>query len=52
MGAASLGYDPIEDAERFAPTLISQYGELYHGDPGSDLVGGEFCVAPLGEPMP
>src|SRR6266702_3566339 len=50
-GARALGYDPTDDAERFAPELIARFGDPDLTDPVHDLVGGGFCVAPLGEPM-
>jgi uronate dehydrogenase len=49
--ARALGYEPAEDAERFAPSRLAAHGEPDLTDPVHDLVGGWFCQAPLGEPM-
>jgi uronate dehydrogenase len=51
-GARALGYQSHDDAERFAAARIAEYGEPDPTDPVHDLVGGQFCLAPLGEPMP
>jgi uronate dehydrogenase len=51
-GARALGYGSRDDAERFAADRIAEFGEPDPADPVHDLVGGQFCVAPLGEPMP
>jgi uronate dehydrogenase len=50
-GARSLGYEPQDDAEIFAEARIAENGEPDPDDPIHDLVGGQFCLAPLGEPM-
>jgi nucleoside-diphosphate-sugar epimerase len=50
-GAQALGYRPTEDAERFAAERIAEFGEPDLTQPLHDLVGGGFCLAPLGEPM-
>jgi nucleoside-diphosphate-sugar epimerase len=50
-GARALGYEPTEDAERFAADLVARFGEPDLSDPVHDLLGGSFCQAPLGEPM-
>jgi nucleoside-diphosphate-sugar epimerase len=50
-GARALGYEPTEDAERFAESRIAADGEPNLSDPMHDLVGGGFIKAPLGEPM-
>jgi len=50
-GARALGYEPADDAERFAADRVERFGEPDLGDPTHDLVGGSFCQAPLGEPM-
>ena len=50
-GARALGYQPAEDAERFAPDVLAAQGEPDLTEPVHDLVGGAFCQAPLGEPM-
>jgi nucleoside-diphosphate-sugar epimerase len=49
-GARQLGYEPHDDAERFAAARIAEFGEPDPADPVHDLVGGQFCLAPLGEP--
>jgi uronate dehydrogenase len=49
-GARELGYEPHDDAERFAAARIAEFGEPDPADPVHDLVGGQHCVAPLGEP--
>ena len=49
--ARALGYEPADDAERFAPARVAKFGEPDLGLPVHDLVGGAFCQAPLGEPM-
>jgi len=51
QGARALGYEPTDDAERFAADRIARFGEPDLTDPVHDLVGGGFCIAPLGEPM-
>jgi uronate dehydrogenase len=50
-GARELGYQPQDDAEVFAASRIAESGEPDLSDPVHDLVGGLFCLAPLGEPM-
>jgi NAD(P)-dependent dehydrogenase (short-subunit alcohol dehydrogenase family) len=50
-GARALGYEPHDDAERFAAARIAEFGEPDPADPVHDLVGGQFCLTPLGEPM-
>jgi nucleoside-diphosphate-sugar epimerase len=50
-GARALGYESMENAERFAQARIAEGGEPDLTDPLHDLVGGAFCQAPLGEPM-
>lgn len=46
-----IGYHPMDDAEVFAPDLIARLGEPDLGDPVHRLVGGQFCLVPLGERM-
>jgi uronate dehydrogenase len=48
-GARELGYEPHDDAERFAAARIAEFGEPDPTDPVHDLVGGHFCLEPLGE---
>jgi uronate dehydrogenase len=50
-GARALGFVSRDDAERFAPARIKEFGEPDPTDPVHDLVGGQFCQTPLGEPM-
>jgi uronate dehydrogenase len=50
-GARQLGYESHDDAERFAAQRIAEFGEPDPTDPVHDLVGGQFCTTPLGEPM-
>jgi uncharacterized protein YbjT (DUF2867 family) len=50
-GARALGFVSEDDAERFAAARIAEFGEPDPSDPVHDLVGGQFCLAPLGEPM-
>ncbi|MGC9668968.1 NAD-dependent epimerase/dehydratase family protein [Planosporangium sp. 12N6] len=50
-GAKALGYVSGDDAERFAPKLIAEFGEPAPAEPVHDLVGGQFCLDPLGEWM-
>jgi uronate dehydrogenase len=49
--AQALGYESVEDAEKFAPARIAEFGEPDLHDPVHDLVGGSFVLAPLGESM-
>ncbi len=42
----ALGYDPVDDSERFAPGLLARHGPLRPGDPATDRLGGRFCVDP------
>src|SRR2546421_677196 len=50
-GARALGYESSDDAERFAADRVARFGEPDLTDPVHDMVGGGFCIAPLGEPM-
>jgi uronate dehydrogenase len=49
-GAKALGYVSGDDAERFAADRIAEFGEPDLTDPVHDLVGGQFCLQPLGQP--
>jgi uronate dehydrogenase len=49
-GARALGYRSVDDAERFAADRVARFGEPDLADPVYDLVGGAFCLRPLGEP--
>jgi nucleoside-diphosphate-sugar epimerase len=48
-GAKALGYLSGDNAERFAEARIAEFGEPDLADPVHDLVGGRFCLTPLGE---
>jgi uronate dehydrogenase len=50
-GARALGFRPTGDAEQFAADRVARFGEPDLTDPVHDLVGGAFCLHPLGEPM-
>ena len=50
-GARALGFVSGDDAERFAADRIARFGEPDPADPVHDLVGGQFCLVALGEPM-
>jgi uronate dehydrogenase len=45
----ALGYEPHDDAEAFAEKLVAEHGELNPEDPDYHLLGGTFCLQPLGE---
>jgi nucleoside-diphosphate-sugar epimerase len=49
--ARALGFESVEDAEKFASARIPEFGEPDLDDPVHDLVGGYFVLAPLGERM-
>jgi hypothetical protein len=42
--ARALGYEPADDAERFAAEVIAEHGEPQPGDPLLAHLGGEFCL--------
>jgi nucleoside-diphosphate-sugar epimerase len=48
--AEAIGYQSVEDAEQFAPDRVARFGEPDHSHPVHDLVGGAYCISPLGEP--
>jgi nucleoside-diphosphate-sugar epimerase len=50
-GARAIGFEPKDDAERFAPERIAEYGEPDLTHRVHDMVGGAYCDHPLGEPM-
>ena len=50
-GVTEVGYEPQDDSEPFAEKLISEFGEADLADPIHHLVGGKFCLVPLGERM-
>jgi len=41
--ACALGYEPGDDAERFAADVLARHGDLDPGDPVLAYLGGEFC---------
>jgi len=41
--ARALGYEPRDDAERYAAAVIAERGEPAHDDPVLGYLGGEFC---------
>jgi uronate dehydrogenase len=43
--ARALGYEPADDAEVYAETLIAAHGEPDRADPVHSRVGGEFATA-------
>jgi uronate dehydrogenase len=45
--ARALGYEPLDDAERFAAEVIAADGEPEPGDPVLAYLGGEFCLPAL-----
>jgi uronate dehydrogenase len=42
--ARALGYEPRDDAERYAADVIASYGEPDPADPVLQHLGGEFCL--------
>ena len=50
-GARALGFEPADNAERFAADLIARFGEPDLSHPVHDLVGGAYCEHPLGVRM-
>ncbi|WP_283136746.1 NAD-dependent epimerase/dehydratase family protein [Rhizohabitans arisaemae] len=47
-GGRAIGYEPQDDAERYAPELIAAHGEPDLADPAHARLGGSFCVQELG----
>ena len=45
--ARALGYEPRDDAEKFAAEVIAEHGEASPGDPLLAYLGGEFCLPEL-----
>jgi uronate dehydrogenase len=43
--ARALGYEPVDDAERYAAALVGAHGEPDPTDPVHSRVGGEFATA-------
>jgi nucleoside-diphosphate-sugar epimerase len=50
-GARELGFESVDNAERFAAPRLAESGEPDLTEPIHHLVGGRYCLAPLGEPM-
>jgi nucleoside-diphosphate-sugar epimerase len=48
--AKAIGFQPQEDAEKFAADRVARFGEPDHREPLHDLVGGAYCNVPLGDP--
>lgn len=44
----AIGFHPVDDAEHYAPALISEHGEPDLQQPVHQLVGGQTCAVPLG----
>jgi hypothetical protein len=40
--ARALGYEPRDDAEKFAAEVLAEHGELAPGDPAGRFLGGDF----------
>lgn len=40
--ARALGYEPRDDAEKFAAEVLAEHGELLPGDPDARFLGGNF----------
>jgi uronate dehydrogenase len=49
--ARALGYQPADDAERYAPALIERHGEPDLCDPVHARVGGEYTLAEFDAPL-
>ncbi len=50
--ARALGYQPRDDAERFAAGIIAEHGEPDPADPVLAHLGGEFCLPALDAQVP
>ncbi len=50
--ARELGYEPQDDAERFAPEVIAACGEPDPADPVLDYLGGEFTLPSYNADVP
>jgi uronate dehydrogenase len=50
--ARALGYEPLDDAERFAAEVIDRFGEPDPDDPVLARLGGEFCLPAFDAPVP
>ena len=51
-GARALGYQPLDDAEVYAPELIAAEGEPPADDPVFRYLGGDFTFPSLDAPIP
>jgi uronate dehydrogenase len=51
-GARALGYQPLDDAEIYAPELIAAQGEPDPDDPVFRYLGGDFTFPALDAPIP
>ena len=51
-GARALGYQPLDDAEVYAPELIAAEGEPAPDDPVFRYLGGDFTFPALDAPIP
>jgi uronate dehydrogenase len=51
-GARALGYQPLDDAEIYAPELIAAQGEPAPDDPVFRYLGGDFTFPSLDAPIP
>jgi uronate dehydrogenase len=49
--ARALGYDPVDDAERFAPALLAEHGEIDITDPVHHRIGGPFTTSAYDAPV-
>ncbi len=50
--ARALGYEPRDDAERFAAEVIAAHGEPDPADPTLARLGGELCLPDFDAPVP
>jgi uronate dehydrogenase len=50
--ARALGYEPADDAERFAAEVIAASGEPDPADPVLAHLGGEYCLPAFDAPIP
>jgi hypothetical protein len=51
-GARALGYQPLDDAEMYAPELIAAQGEPDPDDPVFRYLGGDFTFSRLDASIP
>jgi uronate dehydrogenase len=50
--ARALGYEPRDDAEKYAAEVIAEHGEPYPADPSFAYLGGEFTLPALDASIP